>query len=113
MSGQKAVCAAIAAATIVLAAAPIAGACTRVLWNDNKLAVVAGRTMDWPESTEPIITVLPRRMRCDGGHRQVQSGESTVLRLAVDRPRDCKAAFTRVTSFAQSENASPAPSGSI
>jgi choloylglycine hydrolase len=35
-------------------------ACTRVLWNDNKLAVVVGRTMDWPESTEPMLTVFPR-----------------------------------------------------
>jgi penicillin V acylase-like amidase (Ntn superfamily) len=68
MSRQKAVYGAIAAATIVMAAAPIADACTRVLWNDNKLAVVAGRTMDWPESTEPIITVLPRGMSRDGGH---------------------------------------------
>ena len=29
--------------------------CTRILWNDNGLAVVTGRTMDWPESTEPIL----------------------------------------------------------
>ncbi len=44
-----------------------ASACTRILWNDNKLAVVVGRTMDWPESTEPILTVLPRGMKRDGG----------------------------------------------
>ncbi|WP_406827964.1 linear amide C-N hydrolase [Microbulbifer sp. ARAS458-1] len=42
-------------------------ACTRVLWNDNGLAVVVGRTMDWPESTEPVLTVLPRGMARDGG----------------------------------------------
>ena len=41
--------------------------CTRVLWNDNSLAVLAGRTMDWPESTEPKLLVLPRGMRRDGG----------------------------------------------
>ena len=41
--------------------------CTRVLWNDNGLAVVAGRTMDWPESTEPILTALPRGLQHDGG----------------------------------------------
>jgi penicillin V acylase-like amidase (Ntn superfamily) len=46
---------------------PVALACTRVLWNDNKLAVVVGRTMDWPESTDPILTILPRGMRRDGG----------------------------------------------
>jgi len=41
--------------------------CTRVLWNTNKTAVLAARTMDWPESTEPTITVLPRGMKRDGG----------------------------------------------
>jgi choloylglycine hydrolase len=41
--------------------------CTRVLWNDNRLAVLVGRTMDWPESTEPMLIVLPRGMRRDGG----------------------------------------------
>ncbi|CCI22393.1 MAG: linear amide C-N hydrolase [Microcystis sp.] len=46
---------------------PPALACTRILWNNNKLAVVVGRTMDWPESTEPILTVLPRGMNRDGG----------------------------------------------
>ena len=42
-------------------------ACSRILWNDNGLAVVAGRTMDWPESTMPVLTVLPRGMKRDGG----------------------------------------------
>jgi penicillin V acylase-like amidase (Ntn superfamily) len=37
-----------------------AQACTRVLWNDNTLAVISGRTMDWPESTEPKLMVFPR-----------------------------------------------------
>ncbi len=41
--------------------------CTRVLWNTNKVAVVVGRSMDWPESTEPKIAVLPRGMVRDGG----------------------------------------------
>ena len=41
--------------------------CTRTLWNDNKLAVVVGRNMDWPESTEPILTVFPCGMEHDGG----------------------------------------------
>jgi penicillin V acylase-like amidase (Ntn superfamily) len=45
-----------------------ARACTRILWNDNKLAVVVGRTMDWPVSTDPVLTVLPRGMKRDGGH---------------------------------------------
>ena len=34
--------------------------CTRVLWNSNELAVLTGRSMDWPESTEPLIVAFPR-----------------------------------------------------
>jgi penicillin V acylase-like amidase (Ntn superfamily) len=44
-----------------------ADGCSRILWNNNNLAVVVARTMDWPESTEPILTVLPRGMKRDGG----------------------------------------------
>lgn len=33
--------------------------CTRILWNTNDRAVLTGRTMDWPESTEPVLTVFP------------------------------------------------------
>ncbi len=43
-----------------------ADACTRVLWNQGG-PVLVGRTMDWPESTHPILTVLPRGLRHDGG----------------------------------------------
>jgi len=67
MLSRKPVYGALAAAAIVLGAAPIADACTRVLWNDNKLAVVVARTMDWPESTDPILTAFPRGMNRDGG----------------------------------------------
>ncbi|WP_030417641.1 linear amide C-N hydrolase [Streptomyces sp. SCSIO 75703] len=41
--------------------------CTRVLWNDNDLAVLSGRTMDWPESTDPVLTVLPQGLERHGG----------------------------------------------
>lgn len=44
-----------------------ARACTRILWNDNKLGVFAARTMDWPESTQPILTVFPRGVQRHGG----------------------------------------------
>ncbi len=55
------VCSAIAAAL------PLAAdACTRVLWNGNKTAVVVSRSMDWPESTEPVLTALPAGMVRDG-----------------------------------------------
>lgn len=40
--------------------------CSRVLWK-NKQGVVASRTMDWPESTEPMLTVFPRGLQRDGG----------------------------------------------
>jgi len=43
-------------------------ACTRVLWNDNGLAVVSGRTMDWPESTEPRLFVFPRGIARTGSN---------------------------------------------
>ncbi|WP_421694979.1 linear amide C-N hydrolase [Aestuariivirga sp.] len=45
----------------------IADACTRVLWNDNGYAVMTGRTMDWPESTEPVLTIFPRGLERGGG----------------------------------------------
>ena len=75
MLKRKPVSRALAAAAIVLAAIPVADACTRVLWNSNKLAVFAGRTMDWPESTQPILTVFPRGMSRDGG----RAGPETVV----------------------------------
>jgi penicillin V acylase-like amidase (Ntn superfamily) len=41
--------------------------CTRVLWNTNDVLVITGRTMDWPESTEPLLMVFPRGIKRDGG----------------------------------------------
>jgi penicillin V acylase-like amidase (Ntn superfamily) len=58
---------ALAGAALLANAAAPAFACTRVLWSDNKLAVLTGRTMDWPESTQPILAVFPRGMKRDGG----------------------------------------------
>mgnify|MGYP001590513670 CR=1 FL=1 len=49
--------------------------CTRIIWNNNSHAVMTGRTMDWPESTRPILTVLPRGMNRDGG----MAGTQTVM----------------------------------
>lgn len=56
----------LAALVSALIAAP-GRTCSRILWNDNKLAVVVARTMDWPESTEPILTAFPRGLPRDGG----------------------------------------------
>jgi penicillin V acylase-like amidase (Ntn superfamily) len=52
-----------------------AEACSRILWNDNGFAVMVGRTMDWPESTQPILTVFPRGLQRDGG----KAGAETVV----------------------------------
>jgi penicillin V acylase-like amidase (Ntn superfamily) len=62
-----ALCGALAAFTLGLAPIERAEACSRILWNDNRLAVVVGRTMDWPESTEPVLTVFPRGLKRNGG----------------------------------------------
>lgn len=49
--------------------------CTRILWNDNAVAAVASRTMDWPDPTEPALTVFPRGSRHHGG---VAAGKKVV-----------------------------------
>ncbi|MGB3485632.1 MAG: linear amide C-N hydrolase [Mycobacterium sp.] len=41
--------------------------CTRILWNSNALAVLTGRTMDWPESTQPLLVAMPRGLTRHGG----------------------------------------------
>lgn len=52
-----------------------AEACTRVLWNDNGYSVMVSRTMDWPESTQPILVVFPRGQARDGG----KAGPETIV----------------------------------
>ena len=64
---SRVVCGALTAVTVSLTSWQYADACSRILWNDNKLAVVVARTMDWPESTEPVLTVFPRGMKRNGG----------------------------------------------
>lgn len=55
--------------------------CTRVLWNTTDRGVFVGRTMDWPESTEPEIVVFPRGRVRDGGmlgpHRLIEDNPLT------------------------------------
>jgi choloylglycine hydrolase len=51
-------------------AASLAGgalACTRILSNTPGQDVLVGRTMDWPTTTDPVLTVLPRGLQHDGG----------------------------------------------
>jgi choloylglycine hydrolase len=66
-SFKAAVWIALATITLGIALSQQASACSRILWNDNDLAVVVSRTMDWPESTEPVLTVFPRGIKRDGG----------------------------------------------
>ena len=54
------------ALAMTIAIAP-AMACTRILWNEPGTPVLIGRTMDWPTSTDPVLTVLPRGLAHDGG----------------------------------------------
>ena len=51
---------------VVISLASSTDACSRILWNDNGLAVVSSRTMDWPESTEPKLVVFPRGVQQNG-----------------------------------------------
>lgn len=54
--------------------------CTRILWNDNKVAVVASRTLDWPDPTEPMLMAFPRGSRHDGG---LAAGKNVVAGSAL------------------------------
>lgn len=55
--------------------------CTRVFWNDNGRALIVGRTMDWPTTTEPILTLFPRGRKRDGGKLGDQSlGQKNALK---------------------------------
>jgi choloylglycine hydrolase len=42
-------------------------ACTRILSNNNGDSVLVARSMDWATTTEPVLTVLPRGLKHDGG----------------------------------------------
>src|SRR4051812_8369882 len=86
-----------ATAALALLSAPIADACTRVLWNDNDLAVMVGRTMDWPESTEPILTAFSRGMDRDGGKAGPTSWSPTTRPAG---PRSTAASRCRSTASA-------------
>lgn len=75
---RKTLSAAVVSAGVMAAVAAFPGlaeACSRILWNDNGYAVIVGRTMDWPESTEPVLTVFPRGLERDGG----KAGAETVV----------------------------------
>ncbi|HVZ54290.1 MAG TPA: linear amide C-N hydrolase [Pseudolabrys sp.] len=49
-----------AALAAALLGADLAAACSRVLWNDNGIAVVVGRNMDWPQDMQTDLWAFPR-----------------------------------------------------
>jgi len=51
-------------------------ACTRILWNESRFGVLVARSMDWPESTQPVLWFLPRGMERDGS----KCGTETVVK---------------------------------
>ena len=56
-------------------AAQYAKACTRIFANDKGGAMLVARSMDWATTTEPVLTVFPRRLERNGGH----AGPMTVV----------------------------------
>lgn len=61
-------------------------ACTRILWSDNGNAAMAARSMDRPESTEPVLTLPPRGMDRVGG---LAWGEGAVPVSPARRTSEC------------------------
>ena len=71
--------------------ATTAQACTRVLWNDNKYAVISTRSMDWePETSRPKLVVSPRSVLRVGN--QVGSAK-----IADSNPARWRAKYGSVT----------------
>ncbi|UNK24753.1 linear amide C-N hydrolase [Yersinia intermedia] len=58
----------VSAAIVSFYSLQIAEACTRILWNDNKFGVFAARSMDWPQSTEPMLFVFPKGITRNGAN---------------------------------------------
>ncbi|WDI42101.1 linear amide C-N hydrolase [Bremerella sp. P1] len=50
-----------------LLAVPCANACSRIFWNDNGVAMVTARTLDWAHSFEDYLMVIPRGQEMNGG----------------------------------------------
>jgi choloylglycine hydrolase len=54
-------------AALAVAAGSVAEACSRYLWNSNKLGVFSTRSMDWAHSFEDVLLIIPRGAQMDGG----------------------------------------------
>lgn len=56
-----------AIALLIGIAAGYAQACTRIFSNTNSGYLMVARSMDWATSTEPMLFVMPRGLKHDGG----------------------------------------------
>ncbi len=52
-----------------LLASPFAEACSRIFWNDNGVAMVTARTLDWAHSFDDVLMVIPRGEKMNGGFK--------------------------------------------
>ena len=59
--------AAIGLGLALISAAPIADACTRILYESGTDDFIVGRTMDWNEDTSTHLWAFPQGMQRDGG----------------------------------------------
>lgn len=57
--------------------------CSRILWSSNPIAKIAARTMDWAQSDEPQLWVLPRGLERTGGGDDAISWTSKYGSVAV------------------------------
>jgi len=55
---------------VTVSLAPLAAkACSRIFWNDNGVAMVTARTMDWGHSFEDVLLAIPRGEKMNGGFK--------------------------------------------
>lgn len=83
---------AVATAMTLGLAAP-AQACTRILWNNNEIAVLSSRSMDWPGNTDPVLFAYPRGINRTGD----QAGSA---RVAMVNPAAWTSRFGSVVTRA-------------
>lgn len=68
-------------------------ACTRILWNDNEIAVLTSRSMDWPGTTNPRLFAYPRGM-------ERQGNQAGAARLEMIQPARWTSRFGSVVTQA-------------
>jgi len=66
---------------IGLVLATVGQACSRIFWNDNGVAMVTARTLDWAHSFEDFLMVIPRGEKMNGGLRCSPKLDPCVMRV--------------------------------